>query len=282
MTASRMMVLDLDGTLLGDPAATRRFQHQVAPLQPGLILVYVTSRTWTEVRPVLASPAVPDPQFVATLTGSSLHVAPDWAVDAVWQAHLTTGWQADRVQAIAATIPELQPLYQTAHHPLRCSYRIVVGDVHQMAGRLSEALERAGAPGRVILCSGRCLDVVPLQGGKGQVVRHLMQRLGIPAADVVVGGNDGDDLDMLNGGVPAIAVGNMASVWRRHLRPEVYQARAANADGLLEGLRHWGWLPSGPIPGGQGRYRSDPGAGRPAVIPSMGRLARQFDWPVPG
>jgi sucrose-6F-phosphate phosphohydrolase len=245
---SRLLVLDLDGTLLGDPAATRRFASLLESRRSSLVLAYVTGRTWVETRSVLASPAVPQPDFVATYSGSALYAAgPDWHLDPDWHRRLETGWSAARVRSIAACLPYLKIQDEAAQHPLRCSYRVLARDVQPVVASLTTALSRQRVRARVLASSGGCIDVVPLQGGKGNVVRHLMQRLAVQSHDVVVCGNDGSDLDMLRLEVAAIAVGNMADVWRRQLPSHVYQARASYADGIAEGLSHWGWLQAAPV-----------------------------------
>jgi sucrose-6F-phosphate phosphohydrolase len=242
MRRSRLLVVDLDGTLLGDPAATRRFDRALAGLRRSTLLAFVTGRTWSETQAVLTSAAVSAPDFVATYTGSVLHAGPDWTLDEQWHRALGSGWSADRVRSIAACVPTLQLQHPAAQHVCRCSYHVLAADVARAGTELAAALGRQRVPARVIPSSGGCLDVVPQHGGKGNVVRYLMRRLRLPADRVIVCGNDGNDLDMLALGVGAVAVANMAAVWRRQLSAHVYQADAAYADGIIEGLRHWGWL----------------------------------------
>ena len=61
---------------------------------------------------------------------------------------------------------------------------------------------------------------------------------------VITAGDTGNDLDMMRAelGVHSIAVGNAAAELKAFRAPHVYHAVAEFSAGILEGLRHYGWL----------------------------------------
>jgi sucrose-6F-phosphate phosphohydrolase len=241
---TRLLVLDLDGTLLGDFTATRRFLLLAEELLSTVTLAYVTGRTYQDAFALLDKGLVPMPHFLATFTGSALHEGPDWRLDDRWQRRLQADWSAERVRAVTSCLPGVVLQAPEAQHRFRCSYRVPPGDVGEVVARFNAAFAHQRVHAKAIASSGGWLDVVPRQGGKVGVVRHLQRRLKLEDRQVAVCGNDGNDLGMLAIDCAAIAVGNMPDLWRCQLLSHVYQARAAYADGIVEGLRYWGWLKS--------------------------------------
>jgi hydroxymethylpyrimidine pyrophosphatase-like HAD family hydrolase len=94
----------------------------------------------------------------------------------------------------------------------------------------------------VVYSSSRDLDVLPADANKGNALRWLAARLEIDTKDIVVAGDSGNDTSMffvpqVNG----IVVGNGRSELLEAVAGQnVYHARAHSADGVVEGLRHFG------------------------------------------
>ncbi len=161
------------------------------------------------------------------------------------------------------------------------------------------ALERTGARHKVVVSSGRDVDILPPQADKGAALRCLLAELaeaeeaarargagagagagardprarrsscddgaaGAPPPDAraavaertLVAGDSGNDTLLLAvAGVRAVAVGNAQQellCWcEAHQSARVYRAKAHAADGILEAMRHFGFLlPSATAPDG--------------------------------
>jgi hydroxymethylpyrimidine pyrophosphatase-like HAD family hydrolase len=96
------------------------------------------------------------------------------------------------------------------------------------------------------------LDVLPAGGAKERATAYLAGLLGLPLERVVFAGDSGNDLGALLSGTRSVLVGNAADHVRSGLRAparargvedRVYLATAEVAEGVVEGLVHWGVVP---------------------------------------
>lgn len=87
------------------------------------------------------------------------------------------------------------------------------------------------------------LDLLPHRASKGEAVRYLAMRWGLQLERVLGAGDSGNDAEMFRIGAKGVVVGNHARELEA-LRgtPNVYFAEADYADGIVEGMRHFGFL----------------------------------------
>ncbi|RVV99996.1 HAD-IIB family hydrolase [Mesobaculum littorinae] len=242
LRATRLLACDIDGTLTGDRTAAARFAGWHATREPGVRFAVATGRSVVEARRVLADWGLPEPDVFITSVGTEiwrrsagdlLTLCPDFA------AHVTQGWaRAD----IAATIDELDVPQQPAWDQRR--WKLSYFGTAQEAARIEQALAQAGLRARVVASHGRLIDVLPPQAGKAATIRFEAARHGLPDTACITAGDSGNDLDMLAGFANAIIPANASSEVAGVAR--AYRARAAHADGVLEGLGRFGLAaPSG-------------------------------------
>lgn len=104
---------------------------------------------------------------------------------------------------------------------------------------------RAGLRARLVYSQSRFLDALPHRASKGQAVRYLAFKWGISINRMVVAGDSGSDLDMLAGQTLGIVVANHSpEVEFLRGRDRIYFAQRPFAAGVMEGLRHFGLIPS--------------------------------------
>ena len=86
------------------------------------------------------------------------------------------------------------------------------------------------------------LDVVPAGAGKGQSLAWLCKRLNISLGNVLVAGDTASDTSMfLLPGVRGIVVENaLPELLAEVVRRQIFVARNSLADGVVEGLEHFG------------------------------------------
>lgn len=235
---ARVLVTDLDGTLIGDAEAMRSLLTWCKERQ-NVRLVYNTGRTFRSVRRLIADLSLPWPDALVTGVGTDIRYWPWDRPDAAWNRRIAARWERSAVEALASEIgPELRPQPPLAQGPFKVSYEVRDPDV---AAAFFARLRRERLWVHGILTEDRWVDVIPFRAGKGAAAAYLRMRYGVGPWQMLASGDSENDLGMLSCNGPAVAVGNATRSLLRRLTPQVYRARLPAAAGILEGLRHFGW-----------------------------------------
>jgi sucrose-6F-phosphate phosphohydrolase len=238
----RLFSTDLDGTVLGHPEAAGRFADRWEALDARQrpLLAYNTGRTVADTQALVARRQLPAPDFIIGSVGTELHdVTRDHGT--AFQARFEVGWDSRLVDEIVSATPGIRRQPAERSHPYKSSWFL-----HRASRRDLDDLElrlgRAGIVATVIYSCRYFLDVVPRAAGKGPALTWLCARLGIALEHVLVAGDTGNDTSMfLLPGVRGILVENaLPELLAATLGPGTFLARASMADGVLEGLHHFG------------------------------------------
>jgi sucrose-6F-phosphate phosphohydrolase len=233
---SRLLVTDIDGTLVGDDAALGRFADWYGRHRAGVTLVYATGRTRESVARLVGATAAPQPDVVISLVGTEIHDRdgrpwPGWF-------ERFEGWDADHVRRELGGDDrlELQPVALQSR--LKASYFApAMSDADLQA--LAAGLSRAGLDGTIVYSFDLFLDVLPVGAGKGPATRAVAETLGVSPSDVLTFGDSGNDLGLFEPGFRGTVVGNASPELRRAVDGRAYVSSLPFADGILDGIRHW-------------------------------------------
>jgi hydroxymethylpyrimidine pyrophosphatase-like HAD family hydrolase len=87
------------------------------------------------------------------------------------------------------------------------------------------------------------IDVIPAPLGKGETVKFLQRELGLDPAQVVVAGDSGNDRPMFETGYKGIVPFNAFEELKAIAsQPWHYHSEFPAARGVLDGLRHFGFI----------------------------------------
>ncbi|MCB1008733.1 MAG: HAD-IIB family hydrolase, partial [Acidobacteria bacterium] len=247
---SRLLVSDIDGTLIGDRDALATLLERLE--LEGWGLGIATGRRLESALEVLEEWGVPTPDVTITAVGAEIHYGPDHVPDDLWSRHLDYRWRPeairDRLLEVAGDRLTVQAESEQRRHKI--SFDVEPGRPLHL-GKLRRQLREEGLHANLILSHGAYLDALPIRCSKGQAIRWFAHRWGIELESIVVAGDSGNDRDMLTGATPAIVVGNHAEELADLAeQPEIYIAREPHAAGILEGLESRGWLAEEPAPVG--------------------------------
>ena len=243
----RLLVSDLDGTLLDDGRATPGLavlRRVVAAFGDRVRLVYATGRTAASTLALVEDGILARPDAIAPLVGSEVWLPPFAGPDSGFARRLADGWSRPDVVAVGERFSwALAP--QPPEHAGEFKVSYFVRDDTALPA-LDEALARRGVRARLIYSGGRFLDVLPRRAGKRGATEYLAERFGVAPADVLAAGDSGNDADVLaHPEYCGVAVGNAEPELTAVTGslPAVHEAGLSFAAGVLEGAaahRFWG------------------------------------------
>jgi sucrose-6F-phosphate phosphohydrolase len=149
--------------------------------------------------------------------------------------------------ATAAHYSDLVAQPDSEQRPFKVSYYLTEEASIEVLPRLKSLLVERGLDVKLIYSGSKDLDVLPRNADKGLAVQFLKQKWGFDSTQTVVCGDSGNDIALFSVGEErGIIVGN-ARPELRHWYEENpanyrYMAQAYCAGGILEGLRHFGFL----------------------------------------
>jgi len=230
-----LVVCGLDDALLGDAAALIQINEEFIKRRDKIILVYLTGRSLSSVLDLRYEVPLLPADFLICDGGTSLwqHQGESYTPLVEWMNQLNRGWSRSRIEAIAHGFNLVE---QAASHqtPFKCSYYLAENMAPYVLDPLQEQIEAVNA--HLVYRNG-FLDILPTD--EAEVVDYLRNRLAISENQTVVC-NAALEPPLLN--IRSILVPPVPLAASRN-GSGVYYAQAPFAQGILEGLRYWGFIP---------------------------------------
>ena len=244
MKPVRLFSSDIDGTVAGNSEAEARFADFWDHLDPETrpLLVYNSGRLVDDIRDFLPTTNLPAADILIGGVGTMLQSDSYGHHREAFEAALGRNFDAEAIHELMREVEgaSLQPdIYQ---HGLKSSWYLHDATEDMLAG-IEAKLAVEGHEVKIVYSSSRDLDILPRRAGKGAALQFLADALGIGLDEMLVAGDTGNDAAMFE--VPdirGIVVGNAKPELRAlaRTRPDVFQAVAHEADGVLEGFAHFG------------------------------------------
>ena len=236
MGARRLLVSDLDGTLIGDRAALDRFSRWLEPRRSGYAVVYASGRHRPLIESGVREEGLPRPDAMISAVGTEIHDDagrpwPGW----LEQFEPTYG---ERVRGALRAVRWLEPQPLENQSNLKSSYE-VAGLSDRDRSTIRRALADAGIQATIVYSGGRYLDLIPVGSGKGTAARFLADAWGIADDGVLAFGDSGNDLELLGAGFRATIVANALPELVSAAPADAYHSPRPFADGVLDGIRFW-------------------------------------------
>lgn len=234
-----LFVSDVDDTLLGDDDALLKLSLAIEKASDKLIFAFNSSRPcssqWNSIN---QNRYLPTPDLMIGALGTEIQIGASREPISAYADYIDHDWDREKVAKIAKNL-NLAPHdedYQTA---FKASFDI---ENDGTLPRVIEDLKRAGLVVKVIFSGQKNLDIIPNRAGKGEAIHFLGRHLGIQPSHVVVAGDSGNDIEMFSQPRKGIIVGNADRDLKKLDNEDIYHASTPYAQGVLEGLLHWGVL----------------------------------------
>lgn len=233
-----LLVSDLDGTLLGDAAATRRFDSWYQDRCSSWILVYASGRSFDSVIESVRESDLPNPAAIIGSVGTEIRWYPSGQAPAAWRDGFDSAWSADRVVRALGGHSELERQPAEFQSEYKVSY-FLHDACPDFLARIQSQLVDSGIAADVIYSSGRDLDVVPKGANKGSAAEFVAGACGVSADRVIVCGDTGNDESMFRRGFRGVMPANALDELKALAGERNYLASALFADGVIEGINYW-------------------------------------------
>lgn len=243
----RMIITDLDNTLTGDEQALDEFKTMIAD-RSDIGFCIATGRRLDSAMELIEKLGLRQPDVIDSSAGTELHYGPQLTPDASWQKQIGHDWKRDEIHKVMADVEGVFPQPEEQQSQFKISYTLDTEKGPSVAN-IKRRLRSAGLRAKVILSLGMYLDIIPIRGGSGNSIRHLMWKWGFAPDHLLVVGDSGNDADMLLGETLGVVVGNHSKeLAKLKNRPRIYFAEGSNAWGIIEGIKYYQFLDEITIP----------------------------------
>jgi len=249
-----VLASDIDNTLTGNAPALERLGRQLAVLrkQNKLRLFLTTGRTLREVLvDGFEQENIPQADAIISLVGTEIYLPPFEAkMEPLpeWDERLHQQFSREKAVDFVADIEgvEIQPEhYNTA---LKASYFLDKSpDPANTVQQIKQRVAGQSNGYQVVWSSGKDLDILPADAGKGKAIRFLLSYLDLEPQRVITAGDSGNDRSMLEEFEHGIVVANAQPELKKlkedlTSNSKLYFANQPYAAGVAEGLRYFGVL----------------------------------------
>jgi sucrose-phosphate synthase len=245
----RALFTDIDQSLLGDDEGVRQFVQVMRENRKCATFGVATGRRLDSALTVLRQHGVPRPDVLITSLGTEIYYRPGVNRDVYWNEHIDYLWRPAAVRRTLSDVPgiELQPRAEQTKFKVSYHYE---PDRAPSVEEITALLRKQDVAANVTQAFGRFLDIIPSRASKGQALRYVAQRWGIPLEHILVAGGSGADADMMRGNTLAVVVANRHGEELSQLEDleRIYFAGRPYALGILEAIDHYDFFGSCMLP----------------------------------
>ncbi len=239
--ARKALISDIDNTLIGNKNGLQQLIAWLKNHAGSIVFGIATGRSLESAVNVLKNARVPIPNVLITSVGSEINYSYKLQPDIGWANRIAHLWRREALEQVLSDIPGLTLQPAVNQRKFKLSYNVVSEKMPSLPD-LYRLLREHRLHARLIYSHDKFLDVLPVRASKGHAIRYLAYKWELPLENFLVVGDSGNDKEMLLGDTLGIVVGNHGMELEQLRGMErIYFARGHQADGILEGLAHYGW-----------------------------------------
>ncbi|MBD2593589.1 sucrose-phosphate phosphatase [Nostoc spongiaeforme FACHB-130] len=241
-----LLVIELDNTLAGNYRAIDALNQRLACIRNQIHLVYITGRSYTSSRQLIAQAKILKPDYLITSVGSEIYQQ-GVLLEKDWANYISQDWKRDEVAVVASYFSVLKAQPDIEQTPWKLSFCLDMSASLEVITDLQDLLTFMELQAQVIFSNGRDIDIIPKSSNKGKAVGYLQHLLKVDPTATIVCGGSGNDMSLFQLPSPGIIVGNAQTeiIWWYYntCYPWHYLTHYPDATGILEGLIYFNVLP---------------------------------------
>lgn len=238
-TVDRVMICDIDNTLLGDREALQQLLKRLQAAGDRIAFGVATGRNLASTIKILKEWKVPMPDLLITSVGSEIYYGNGLIEDGGWARHINYQWKPEQKRKLLENTRGLKLQPKTDQHRFKLSYYVDPDKAPSMKFIQGE-LRKRDLHCKLIYSHQAYLDLLPIRASKGLAIRYLLMKWGLSPDHLLVAGDSGNDIEMLRGETLGVVVGNYSpEVEILKGEPRIYFAEGEFATGVLEGADHY-------------------------------------------
>jgi sucrose-phosphate synthase len=242
----KLIVSDIDHTLLGDDTALINFNNLLNGINSDIGFAVATGRTVDSAFEVLKENNVMLPIVIISSVGSEIYYnyKGELIFSKGWQAHIKYQFNRQKIYDLIRQLNFLQYQEEENQREFKISY--YTSDNPGNLEMVKKVLMKNKMKANVIFSHGQFLDILPYRASKGKAIRYISYRWNIPNENILVAGDSGNDEEMLKGDLLGVVVGNHTpELDSLRGSSRIYFSKRNYAGGIIDGIDYYKFLTSG-------------------------------------
>jgi sucrose-phosphate synthase len=243
LAADYAFVSDLDGTLIGPNLddSLEDISQWIRKNRTKWIFGIATGRNKRLTKQAIWEYKLPQPDIMICSAGTEIYYGAAWMKDNGWDNYIKDQWQPEALLELLSDWKEIELQEQEAQNAFKISFNVREGlEATVLATRLQDLFAANDLSVQIYLTEGKYLDIVPWRAGKGNALKYLSNKWGLPMENFLTAGNGGNDIDMLGGAYPSIVVpGHDPELKVLRQNANVYFSELPLGKGIYEGINYF-------------------------------------------
>jgi len=239
----KLIMLDIDDTITGNMDSVKRLNKILEERGNETGFGVATGRSIDSAIEILDKLNFIKPDIIVSSVGSEIYYydGSEYSYSTSWESHIKNSWKPEQIAGLMKNFPFLVKQEAKNIRKFKLSYNNE-GDLESLK-KVTQLLQDKRVKTNLIISHGTYVDFLPYRASKGRAIRYLSYRWNIPHENIVVGGDSGNDEDMLTGELLGIIVANHGEELNKlRGRRRIYFAEKEYADGVIEGLKNYGFI----------------------------------------